>query len=144
MIRIKKSYRTFLICIGILSCNVMYNNAIFSFFDSENRNITIVSGSDPLIVGIKEIFIQNDWQVLTFSKDIVQSEIDFSSIDTNYIMLSSYNQGKDLFLGPFVQEYEFTIYDTTSEIEVAVLYGSQRTVDQVVDEFKYILENNYE
>lgn len=132
---------TVLILIG---CNIVYENLVMDYFNPDSKAITIVEGTDPLIFGMKDIFINNDWEVQTFDSDEDQSSISVSSIDTRYLMLSEYEEGYDLINGPFVKEYEFTIYDTKSSSEVVIMYGSQRTVDQVLDEFRTIIEGNYE
>lgn len=144
MERFTKNSLIILVVVIFWGCDVINENVVFSYFDKNEKSISIIAGSDPLIVGIKAEFIKNNWEITSFNKDKEQIVSSFSDISTRYVLFSEYTQGEDFILGPFVQDYEFTIYDLDTYKEIVIVYGSQRKVDQVIDEFKYILENNYQ
>lgn len=132
----------FYIILLLISCDTFNENMVLAYFDSNEKTITVSSGADPLIFGMKEILLDNEWGVKTYSNSFDTEDLSFSSIDTRYLMISDYDQGDDLIMGDFVRDYSFTIYDAENESEVIILYGKQRTVEQVLDEFKTLIKSN--
>lgn len=126
----------------LTSCDMVNKNLVMAYFDKDDKSITLSTGTDPLILGMKEVLMQNNWTVLTFNDSFDQDSITYSAINTRYLMVSEYDQGDDIWYGEFVRDYEFTIYDVDSESEVVVLYGSQQTVEEVLDVFEVIIKSN--
>ncbi|QEN04208.1 hypothetical protein EW093_05640 [Thiospirochaeta perfilievii] len=139
-----QSFILFFILVSFLSCDAFNKNMVLDYFDPNDKSITVSSGTDPLILGIKELFLKDSWGVTTYTSEINLESISLSSFDTRYLMVSDYVEGEDIILGNFVREYTFTIYDTNSYSEVIILYGKKRTLEQVLSEFESLLEVNYE
>lgn len=112
------------------------------YFDETEKTITMASGTDPLIIGMKRVLLENSWGILTYGSDFDIETIDFSTITTRYLMTSNYIQGSDLIYGDFVREYSFVIYDVVTEAEVMILYGTLRSVEQVLYEFETLIQSN--
>lgn len=127
----------------VLSCTEPnYRTLILDYFDSNNRTITITDDIDLLTIGIKEIFLSNNWQINIFDSTSNIESINFDEIETQYVMSAEYTIGDDLFYGNFIRDYKITIYDTDNSSEVVILYGDGRTLESLLKEIEEVIESN--
>lgn len=124
---------------------VMPNHKILvmDYFDNDDRSITMTNEVDYFTIGIKESFLNNNWYVSIFTQTEGTDYLDFSSIETRYIMLLDYTIGYDLLYGNFIKDYKVTIYDTIDTSEIVILYGDGCTLESLLLELKDIIEGNY-
>lgn len=120
-----------------------YKILVLDYFDSNDKTLTMTNEIDLLTIGIKESFLNNDWQISIYETTEDSENINFSNKNTRYIMLSDYSLGNDLFYGDFIRDYNITIYDTNTNSELVILYGDGRTLESLLNELETVIESNY-
>lgn len=123
------------------SCLTTHDVAVLAKVDPGNKTITMQTGSDPYLMGLKKTLIEEGWKIEVFKGATVTTtvdnkEIESDSYNTNYVLETRYNYAKDIVLGHVLHSYRISIIDVESRSEILLMNGTKARLNTFLSNFK--------
>lgn len=127
------------------SCMSSSNYLVFERVENENKTITVQAGSDPFLLNVKRVLLENGWDIEAFKGAKItltegDKEIESDTFNTKYILVLNYNYGRDVFLGDFMHHYNISIVNVETRAEVLLMNGNKTRLKKFLSKFDSVLK----